>query len=147
MPLYFAYGSNMDAVAMRKMCPRSTPLGPARLMHHRFAILQAGYATVEPDPLASVHGLLFDVDQIDFPALDRYEGLSVGLYVRLLKSVFRDNGPVAAAFVYLGCGASGGQALPGYMECVAGLARAANFPREYVVELERFVPSKAAPAV
>ena len=147
MPLYFAYGANMDPVAMRKLCPRSSPLGAARLMHRRFAILQQGYATVEPDPLATVHGLLFDVDQSDFPALDRCEGLSDGLYVRLLNGVFRDNGPVVTAFVYLGRSASGGTALAGYMEHVIALARAAGLPREYVMELETHLPPKPAPAV
>ena len=46
MPLYFAYGSNMDIAAMARRCPASRPLGIARLARHRFAILQAGYATV-----------------------------------------------------------------------------------------------------
>ncbi|RYE82539.1 MAG: gamma-glutamylcyclotransferase, partial [Hyphomicrobiales bacterium] len=36
MPLYFAYGANMDIAAMRERCPRSTPLGLARLPRHRF---------------------------------------------------------------------------------------------------------------
>ena len=31
MPLYFAYGSNMDVEAMARRCPRSKPLGLARL--------------------------------------------------------------------------------------------------------------------
>jgi hypothetical protein len=30
MPLYFAYGSNMDAAAMRSRCPNSAALGTAR---------------------------------------------------------------------------------------------------------------------
>ncbi len=31
MPLYFAYGANMDVAAMAKRCPSSKPLGLARL--------------------------------------------------------------------------------------------------------------------
>ena len=60
--------------------------------------------------------------------------------------MFRDTGSAAAAFVYLGRGASGGAALPGYMEHVIAMARAANLPREHVMELERHLPAKSAPA-
>ena len=31
MPLYFAYGSNMDVEGMTRRCPRAKPLGRARL--------------------------------------------------------------------------------------------------------------------
>lgn len=146
MPLYFAYGSNMDAAAMRKRCPRSSWLGAARLMHRRFVIMRNGYASVEPDPTGTVHGVLFDLAAEDFPALDRYEGLSDGLYTRLIESVFRDNGAAGPAFVYLGREAAGGTALPGYMEGVLACARAAGLPREYLMELERHVPANAVAA-
>lgn len=39
MPLYFAYGSNMDREAMRVRCPNSRALGRARLARHRFFIM------------------------------------------------------------------------------------------------------------
>ncbi|MEN9708785.1 MAG: hypothetical protein RIQ68_1193, partial [Pseudomonadota bacterium] len=50
MPLYFAYGSNMDVKAMAERCPRSTALGPARLARHRFFIMDSGWASVCADP-------------------------------------------------------------------------------------------------
>jgi len=40
MPLYFSYGSNMDVAGMAARCPRSKPLGLARLAHHRLAIMR-----------------------------------------------------------------------------------------------------------
>ena len=52
MPLYFAYGSNMDRTAMLARCPHSRPVGPARLMRHRFFVMDEGYASVLRDPAA-----------------------------------------------------------------------------------------------
>ena len=60
MPLYFAYGSNMDVAAMASRCPHSRPVGPARLMRHRFLVTSDGYASVQRDPAATVWGLLWD---------------------------------------------------------------------------------------
>ena len=92
MPLYFAYGSNMDAAAMARRCPGSRPLGPARLARHRFAILEAGYATVVRDSRASVHGILYDLALSDVPALDRYEDIARGLYRKVMQPVLRTGG-------------------------------------------------------
>ena len=50
MPLYFAYGANMNVAAMAKRCPRSKPLGVARLMRHGFVILDSGFASVVRAP-------------------------------------------------------------------------------------------------
>ncbi|HEX8418365.1 MAG TPA: gamma-glutamylcyclotransferase, partial [Methylobacterium sp.] len=35
MPLYFAYGANMDAGAMALRCPASRLIGQGRLHRHR----------------------------------------------------------------------------------------------------------------
>ena len=52
MPLYFAYGANMDVAAMARRCPRSKPLGLARLMRHRLAVMREGWLTASRDPRA-----------------------------------------------------------------------------------------------
>ena len=57
MPLYFAYGANMDVAAMAKRCPSSKPLGLARLPRHRWIISADGYANVVRDPRRDVHGM------------------------------------------------------------------------------------------
>ncbi len=49
MPLYFAYGANMDVEDMARRCPRSRPLGVARLMRHRLAIMREGWLTATRD--------------------------------------------------------------------------------------------------
>ena len=41
MPLYFAYGANMNVAAMAARCPRSKPLGLAKLVRHRLVVWHA----------------------------------------------------------------------------------------------------------
>lgn len=134
MPLYFAYGSNMDAAAMLARCPRSRPLGPARLARHRFALMADGYATVVRDPNRDVHGVLYDLALSDGPALDRYEAVAQGLYVKALQPVLRAKGAATRALVYIGAAAASAapKRLPGYLENVIEAARAADAPAAYV---------------
>jgi gamma-glutamylcyclotransferase (GGCT)/AIG2-like uncharacterized protein YtfP len=138
VPLYFAYGSNMDAVAMARRCPASRPLGLARLARHRFAMLHAGYATVVRDPQSNVHGVLYDLALADVPALDRYEDIARGLYRKLVQSVLRKEGAPVRALVYIGAGPSGGRPKPGYMEEVVAAARSAELPEPYLAFLATF---------
>jgi gamma-glutamylcyclotransferase (GGCT)/AIG2-like uncharacterized protein YtfP len=138
VPLYFAYGSNMDIAAMTRRCPASRPLGIARLARHRFAILQAGYATVVRDPSATVYGLLYDLALAEVPALDRYEDIARGLYRKLVLPVLRKEAGPVRALVYVGAGPADGQPRPGYMEGVIAAARAAGLPAPYLAFLATF---------
>ena len=87
MPLYFAYGSNMDRAAMARRCPASRVLGLGRLNRHRLVIMREGYASVERFPTGTVWGVLWDLALSDVPALDRYEGVASGLYVKAQQPV------------------------------------------------------------
>ena len=87
MPLYFAYGSNMDAAAMARRCPRSKPIGLARLERHRLAIMREGLLTVVRAPARPSTGCCGTSRFADVPALDRYEGLPKGLYAKILQPV------------------------------------------------------------
>ena len=138
MPLYFAYGSNMDAAAMARRCPASRPLGAARLARHRLAILQAGYATVERHPRSTVHGVLYDLALADVPALDRYEGIARGLYRKVMQPVLRKGAGPVTALVYVGVGPSGGEPRLGYMKGVIAAAETAGLPAAYIAFLETF---------
>ena len=144
MPLYFAYGSNMDRAAMAHRCPRSKPLGLARLMGHRFVILQEGYASVERGQ-GAVHGLLFDLALSDVAALDRYEAVGQGLYTKRVQGVIRQPGGPVRALVYLGRSASGGVPRPGYMAAVVAAAREIGLPGDYVASLARLGGLDAGP--
>lgn len=139
MPLYFAYGSNMDQRAMLSRCPHSRPFGPARLMRHRFFVMEEGYASVMRDPRRVVWGLVWDLALADVPAVDRYESLSTGLYAKSLQSVLTAQGP-RRAMVYLGRSAKPGAPRTGYMESVLEAAERAELPAEYRRELETWLP-------
>ncbi len=142
MPLYFAYGSNMDETAMRARCPRSRALGVARLPRHRFALTADGYATVVRDPQADAHGVLYDLALADVPALDRYEAVARGLYAKVVQPVLPATGAARRALIYVGAGAASGspKAIAGYLAGVIAAARAAGLPADYVRGLESLAP-------
>ncbi|ATQ67256.1 MULTISPECIES: gamma-glutamylcyclotransferase family protein [Methylosinus] len=141
MPLYFAYGANMDTAAMARRCPRSRPLGRARLARHRFVVLETGFAGVMRDNRADVHGLLWDLSLADAPALDRYEDVARGLYRKLVLPVLRERAAGSVhALVYVGAATREGAPAPGYMESVAAAAHAAALPAAYVAHLDSLVP-------
>ena len=141
VPLYYAYGSNMDAAALRSRCPSASILATARLPGHRFALMGNGYATLRRGPGAEVHGALYDIDAADFAALDAYEDVAGGLYVRTAVTVRRPDGAARRALVYLGCDPATGRSIhPGYVEGIVAAARALGLPALYVASLESFLP-------
>ena len=145
MPLYFAYGSNMDEVAMRTRCPRARVLGTAQLPRHRFVLMGNGYASVRPTPEAEVHGVLYDLANSDLAPLDDYEDVAGGLYVKAMLPVTRGDGPARDALVYLGTDATAGRAIhAGYMEGIATAAAAFALPDGYVAALRALVPRAAS---
>jgi hypothetical protein len=136
MPLYFAYGANMNASAMARRCPRSKALGPARLMRHRLAVMREGWLTAARDPRSAVHGVLWDLALADVAALDRYEGLLQGLYAKLMQSVVGERGP-RQAIVYIGANTGPGAARPDYIADIIVAARSWPLPAEAVEALKR----------
>ena len=137
MPLYFAYGSNMDAAAMAGRCPKSRLLGRARLARHRLVVMASGFVSVARDPRASVHGLLWDLAVADVPALDRYEQLGQGLYAKVVLPVLREPFGSATALVYIGCDSHKGAAWEGYLDEIVAAARAQGLPPAYTNYLSR----------
>jgi gamma-glutamylcyclotransferase (GGCT)/AIG2-like uncharacterized protein YtfP len=144
MPLYFAYGSNMDAGAMRSRCPKSTLLGPAKLARHRLIIMAEGYASVVRDPNSNVHGVLWDLALGDVSALDRYEGVSSGLYAKVPQPVIRKGSSAVRALVYVGRSSGEGKPKPGYLENVIAAAIAQGLPDAYVLGLKQLAGQGAA---
>ncbi len=135
MPLYFAYGSNMDVEAMSRRCPRSKPVGLARLERHRLAVMREGWLTAVRTPRAAVHGLLWDLALADVPALDRYEGVPKRLYDKVVQPVIAAGG-AKRALVYFGANAGPGAAKADYLAGVVAAARALGLPAEGVAALE-----------
>src|SRR5271154_4357740 len=135
MPLYFAYGSNMNVDAMARRCPRSKALGLARLERHRLAFMREGWLTAVRNPSSAVHGVLWDLALSDIAALDRHEGLSQGLYVKLTQAVIAERGP-KQAIVYFGANSGPGAPRPAYMAEALAAARSWPLPAEGVEALE-----------
>ena len=136
MPLYFAYGSNMDVDAMARRCPRSKALGLARLERHRLAVMREGWLTTVRDPASAVHGVLWDLDLSDAAALDRYEGLLQGLYAKLMQAVIAERAP-KRAIVYFGANAGPGVPRPAYIAEVLAAAKSWPVSEQGVAALER----------
>ncbi len=136
MPLYFAYGANMDTKTMTRRCPRSRPLGRARLAQRRFFIMAEGFASVAADPRANVHGVLWDLALSDVGALDRYEEVGRGLYMKIQQPVLREPAGSVRALVYVGRSLEPGAARPGYMEGVIAAGRDWGLPDPYLAFLE-----------
>jgi hypothetical protein len=136
MPLYFAYGANMNVNAMARRCPRSKALGPARLERHRLAVMREGWLTAQRDPRSAVHGVLWDLALSDVAALDRYEGLAAGLYAKLAQPIIAQRGP-RQAMVYFGANSGPGSARSGYIADVLAAARSWPLPADAIAALER----------
>jgi hypothetical protein len=139
MTLHFAYGSNMSSALMRRRCPGAAPLGPARLDGWRFVIMREGYASIAPVLGAAVHGVLWRLSPRDLAALNAYENLARGLYVRRVLPVLI-GARRRAALVYVAPARASGRPQPGYQELVVASAREWNLPGAYVAALERWVP-------
>jgi gamma-glutamylcyclotransferase (GGCT)/AIG2-like uncharacterized protein YtfP len=138
MPLYFAYGLNMDVIGMGKRCPRSKPLGLARLPRHRFIVTSDGYASVIRDPREEVHGVLWDCSLSDVRTLDKFEDIASGLYVKISQPVIVEGG-AKRALVYVGRSGTIGRPKPGYLEQVISGAKHWPLPETYVAAMTRFL--------
>jgi hypothetical protein len=136
VPLYFAYGSNVNVDAMARRCPRSKALGLARIERHRLAVMREGWLTAVRSPSSAVHGVLWDLALSDIPALDRHESLSQGLYTKEMQPVIAERGP-KRAIVYFGANAGPGVLRPAYIAEVLVAARSWPLPAEGVGALER----------
>jgi len=136
MPLYFAYGANMDVAGMAERCPRSKPLGLAKLMRHRLAIMREGWLTAARDPRGRVHGVLWDLALADVSALDRFEELGDGLYTKAAQPVVAAGGP-KRALVYFGANAGPGKSDGAYILSVIASARLWKLPDDGLRALEQ----------
>ncbi|MBI2359279.1 MAG: gamma-glutamylcyclotransferase [Deltaproteobacteria bacterium] len=147
--LYFAYGSNMDWEQMKRRCPSVKFISVARLKDYRFAIARTSYsrgcgsAGVIPEPGACAWGVVYDIEEKDFGALDAAEDYAPG---REKNSYTRREGTVYAD------GAEGKNFLvelyfpeteqnpplpnPEYKRLIVGGATQWGLPQDYIRELE-----------
>jgi gamma-glutamylcyclotransferase (GGCT)/AIG2-like uncharacterized protein YtfP len=132
--LYFAYGANLDRAHMTRLCPGAVAEGVAQLDQHRVFIAAAGFASVRSDA-GTVHGVLWQVSERDFAALDGYESVATNLYRREIKAIRVRDATLKAA-VYVASDARPGRPRPSYRAMIVAAARAWNLPEEHVRALE-----------
>jgi len=90
-----------------------------------------------------VHGVLYNLALSDIAALDRYEEIGRGLYVKLSQPALRASAAPVQALVYIGREEEGGVARPDYLAGVLAAARDWDLPQAYVTHLTTFAGMKS----
>ena len=140
MTLHFAYGSNMSRPHMRARCPDARAIGTMTLTGWRFVIGRDGYASLVRRPGSRVHGVLWRLSTRDLAAVDAYENVQSGLYLRRRLLVRRN--PPATALVYIARRQGTGTPRPGYIAQVIEAARDWKLPQPYIHSIARWAPSR-----
>ncbi len=140
MPLYAAYGSNMDPEQMMRRCP-STPLaGTGWLLGWRLTFggedlgWEGALTSVVEDPDAAVFCVLYDISAHDERALDSWEGAELGLYNKIRLRVQTLDGD-RLAWLYVLDAWEGGLPSARHLGVIADAAEVAGAPADYVTEL------------
>lgn len=136
--LYAAYGSNLDPALMRERCPHSPLVGTGWLEGWRltFGGAELGWsdgplATIVEDPDDRVFVAVYDLHAFDESALDRWEGVSSGLYRKLrLRVAALDGDKIARVHVLHAY--EGGLPSSLHVQMVADAAERAGAPDDYV---------------
>ncbi len=144
MPLYFAYGSNLDLQRMRERCPSARFDSRAVLRGHRLAFPRraqgrhGGAAGIEPDGASSVEGVLYLIQGRDLRTLDRQRGIASGCRDRREVRVEIPGGVVVTAWTCIARPHAEGPFPParGYMEQIVRGAKQQQLSVEYVASLQ-----------
>ena len=137
MTLHFAYGSNMSRMLMQARCPRAEALGTATLAGWRFVVTPEGVGSIAPRAGALVHGVLWRLTPRDLAAVNAYESLDSGLYLRRRLAV-RQGERRMPALVYVARRKGEGTPRPGYIDLVVEAARDWELPEPYIRSLRRW---------
>jgi gamma-glutamylcyclotransferase (GGCT)/AIG2-like uncharacterized protein YtfP len=137
VPLYAAYGSNMDPEQMMQRAPHSPMAGTGWLEGWRLTFggedygLEGALSTVVEDPESRVFVVLYDVSPLDVDQLDRWEGGELGMHKKLRLRIQTMDGP-QLAWVYVLDAYEGGLPSARYIGVLAEAAEAAGAPDDYV---------------
>ena len=140
MPIYAAYGSNMDPEQMLTRCPHSPMSGTGWLDGWRLTFSggdigwEGALATVVEEPGSRVFVVLYDVSDEDEQRLDRWEGSELGIHRKIRLRVDTAEGPVLA-WLYVMDAYEGGLPSARYIGVMADAAEKAGAPAEYVHDI------------
>ena len=105
MPIYFAFGSNMDTAQMAHRCPGARTLGRGTLADHRLVFRGpsrkrgGGVLSVDVHQGEQIEGVLYEVTEHHLQTLDRYEG-APEWYVRAAREVIDAKGATHEVVIY-----------------------------------------------
>jgi len=132
----------MCAAQMAFRCPGARAVGRATLHDWRFHANTRGSAAIRPQKDAVVHGVLWRCNVSHIHALDKFEGVAWGNYLRRHVEVLNPSGTRAPAVVYVGTRTYDGQARVRYMmTAVLPGAEAFGLPPTYIEELRSWLPN------
>ncbi|RLK60998.1 AIG2-like family protein [Actinokineospora terrae] len=150
VPLYAAYGSNMDPGQMMQRAPHSPMAGTGWLVGWRLTFggedlgWEGALATIVEDQDSQVFVVLYDVTD-DERNLDRWEGSELGLHSKIRLRVQTLEGSVLS-WLYVLDAYEGGLPSARYLGVVADAAEAAGAPADYVEDLRTRPCSGIGPA-
>ena len=145
MPIYAAYGSNMDPEQMLERCPHSPMSGTGWLEGWRLTFSgedigwEGALATVVEDAGQRVFVVLYDVPGEDEVRLDRWEGSELGIHRKIRVRINTTDGDAAdkpvLAWLYVLDAYEGGLPSARYLGVMADAAEKAGAPEDYVLGL------------
>ena len=149
VPVYAAYGSNLDPARMRAYCSRSPMVGTGWLENWRLTFAgedelgwEGAVTTVVESEGDRVFVALYDVHDFDAAQLDEIEGFNSGTYRRLHVRVATLDGE-QTCWVYVFNGYEGGLPTAWYLSEIVNAAEKAGAPDDYLADL-RARPTRTA---
>ncbi len=130
----------MSRALMGARCRGAEALGTATLSGWSFLINREGLGSVAPRPGGRVHGVLWRLTARDLAAVNAYEGVDSGLYLRRRLPV-RCGERQVTALVYVARQQREGRPRPGYINVVVEAAHDWRLPELYIRSLARWSPS------
>jgi gamma-glutamylcyclotransferase (GGCT)/AIG2-like uncharacterized protein YtfP len=140
VPLYAAFGSNLDPARMGARCPHSPLQGTGWLTGWRLTFggeehgWDGALATIVEDPIDQVFVAIYDVTDEDVVHLDSLESADTGLYRKTRVRVSTMAGE-QLAWTYVLDAYEGGLPSASYLGILADAAEAADAPQDYVSAL------------
>lgn len=142
VPLYAAYGSNLDPHRMAQRAPASPVAGTGWLHGWRLTFggedvgWDGALATVVEDARESVFVMLYDVPTQDEDLLDAWEGTDLGLWrkIRVRVSIGDEQ---QLAWLYVLDAYEGGLPSAHYLSVIADAAEAGGAPASYLTRLRQ----------
>lgn len=142
MPLYAAYGTNMDPARMGERCPHSPLRTTGWLTGWRMTFggeehgWDGALVTIVEDPLEQVFVAVYDVSEDDEDRLDAWAPADSGLYLKTRVRVSTLVGELVT-WTYVLAAYEGGLPSASYLGVLADAAEAADAPADYVAALRR----------